>query len=282
MADEKILPDETLDVTYSISSDTSDLETVININKDNSPKDIQDIDNITDVKHFRWVPTKSDVDSTYEFEIGGEYLTVEVIDIFKNAIGHWSFTNGTATDETENNNDGNINGATFLQNGGPDNKGSFVFNGSSSIEMPNFSFPSSNFCLSFWLKDDSTTEDHRRWIGNSVDAFDNNLFIIRENNNNNNVEIGIGDKVSEIPTTFKGSWTHFVLNVDYGNIATLYINKQEIGSINISSPNFDSSMFIGGYYQDGEYVVGEFTEIVVYDKLLSQSDIDNLYNYRIN
>ena len=76
MADEKILPDETLDVTYSISSDTSDLETVININKDNSPKDIQDIDNITDVKHFRWVPTKSDVDSTYEFEIGGEYLTV--------------------------------------------------------------------------------------------------------------------------------------------------------------------------------------------------------------
>ena len=86
MADITITPNDTLELTYSVSNYTNELDEILNINiltesdEENTKSDITN--NINDVDVFYWQPSENDVGGEYEFELSNNTsITVEIIDM---------------------------------------------------------------------------------------------------------------------------------------------------------------------------------------------------------
>ncbi len=86
MADITITPNDTLELTYSVSNYTNELDEILNINiltdsdEENTKSDITS--NINDADVFYWQPSENDVGGEYEFELSNNTsITVEIIDI---------------------------------------------------------------------------------------------------------------------------------------------------------------------------------------------------------
>lgn len=77
MADISITQGDTLEVTYSVSSDTGELDNILDITKNNTSQNLNDID-VKNVKKFTWSPTNSHVGNTYLFDINGETLNLNI------------------------------------------------------------------------------------------------------------------------------------------------------------------------------------------------------------
>jgi hypothetical protein len=79
MTNISITTDDTLEVTYSVSSDTGSLDEILNIKKNNTEQNLTNV-NVKNVKKFTWSPTSEHKNKTYKFTHTGdsEDLIVEV------------------------------------------------------------------------------------------------------------------------------------------------------------------------------------------------------------
>jgi hypothetical protein len=87
---------------------------------------------------------------------------------------------GNAKDESENNHDGTVHGATLTEDRFGNANHAYHFAGNSHISFDLQSSSDNSFTWSFWLKDDSATTAYRRWLSTTSDIFLLNTVNVRE------------------------------------------------------------------------------------------------------
>ena len=148
-----------------------------------------------------------------------------------NLQGYWKFDSGTGTtltDQTSNDNDGTISGATWSSNVPPTSDGNnAVFGGSVAYDANPITDPSSSFTYSFWLKLDELPDQNERFFGGNNDAMD---FSWQSDGSIHfmNFFSGYHNFDTEDANYFVplNEWTHISFSRDVGGSRNIYINGE--------------------------------------------------------
>lgn len=210
--------------------------------------------------------------------------------------------NGNANDESGNGNDGIVSGGMTYSDGVIDQAASF--DGASYIRdingNPLGNVSDSSFAISSWINFTSYgASDHAVYftLGNDI---------IGSNSNEEQVAMlvypgnllgtGITDtyneyfgKVIKYNTPINaGEWIHTVTIISNANLS-FYVNGQLIDiqpvTFDFTSPGWQNSMMLGATHYDDSYrnpFVGLLDEVRIYDRALSEAEIQELYQLGTN
>ncbi len=196
-------------------------------------------------------------------------------------IAYYPF-NGNANDESGNGNHGTVSGATLTTDRCDNTNNAYSFDGSDYIEIDDSSsFEVQNLTISLWLslsdgnnspnffnKDDYTK-------GYQIGVSGPKLYFMVGN--------GVWHPIYVDNDLENNTWYHLVGTYD-GNTLKFYLNSSLIDELEhqggISYGN--NNLFIGanGYYlaNPDHYMNGKIDDIRVYNRALSETEIDDLYN----
>jgi hypothetical protein len=133
IADISLTTDETLEVAYSVSSNTGELDTVLDVTKDGTEQDLTNL-GVEDVYKFQWSPTSTHDGNTYTFDVNGETISVSVDNTPASGISRYNFNNENNDDsellDVWGTNHGTMSGTSFVSGGDKDGSGSYSFDNS--------------------------------------------------------------------------------------------------------------------------------------------------------
>ena len=185
--------------------------------------------------------------------------------------------NGNANDESGNGHNGTNYGATLCNDRFGNENSAYYFDGINDyIDLGNW-FNYQNFSLSVWVKQEDLLYYY-------VDIIDNNHTDYRnwvvQHNGGDPYHFGVAPQGSCYFSLPSNEWENIVCVKDEGTLKT-YLNgvlQNELvtgnSTVNYNSPN----LFIARWGGGGRYFNGEIDDIKMYDRALSQSEIDLLYN----
>jgi hypothetical protein len=221
---------------------------------------------------------------TYEFDLKGQTIEIEVTDIPDSGVARWTFDDadtqsGTAID-TWNSNVGTINGATTGISGQYNQ--AYSFDGVDDVvtaTIANFDI----YSVSLWVKpeDDisSGINDAQQGLvskDNGSDGFfagwldDNGA--LRFGTNNGNIKSSKKSWSSSV-------WTMVTLVQESASQAYIYVDDAQDASGDNGYDGFDNTAFeVGGREHRGRYYAGGIDDVRVYDTALSATEVSNLYN----
>jgi hypothetical protein len=198
-------------------------------------------------------------------------------------IAYYPF-NGNANDESGNNHDGKINGATIAIDRFGNSNSCYSFDGNDWIDIPDdpaFSFGSDPFTISIWTKIDSYGVDggyylfaHSNgpgnttkwifWFGSTSLIFINDGWSL------------IGSYNFELST-----WYHLVLVRTGANISG-YVNDMIIGTGSVYStlgdPSANLTLGTAEFDRPNRYLRGNIDDIRIYNRILTNEEIFALYH----
>jgi hypothetical protein len=193
-------------------------------------------------------------------------------------VGFWSFDEGsgtTAHDSSANNNDGMVNGATWVTGV---NGQALSFNGLNNYvsKTAPMGIPTGNapITVSAWVK---VNDVNTRQIFVMYGTYASNQAIILEISSSN-LRFHFWDQglvQASTPTIITDTW-FYVVGVYDGVKNHLYVNGIEQGSAPYSSANLgNSKLFIGDYTPSGLPTSGIIDEVCIYNRALSASEIQS-------
>jgi hypothetical protein len=201
-----------------------------------------------------------------------------------NLVANWPF-NGNANDESGNGNNGIVYGATLVNGIYNKEYKAYKFDGVNdyiSIENGNLFYNSEGKAsLSFWLNT-SSSKDEVIFMNKPTYSSANGIEIWHDNTD---ICIrGGGTKIVRFSSVFQlNTWVHLVVEFDGKNIS-LYVNGVFKGSgvgeqFGISTSNLE----IGRYYGTNQFfLTGKIDNIWVYNRVLTLSEIQTLYDEEVN
>jgi len=207
-------------------------------------------------------------------------------------VGYWPF-NGNANDMSGNGNNGTIYGASLTTGRDGTQNGAYYFDGVSSyISMGNSNFPITNeVTISLWFKTTNQgslghiltkygwTNNFRGFgLGTSTDGPGYIDFFARD-------QYGFNVIKSE-PISFADDNWHFIAASFNSSLIKICFDGSVIDSIIVNNRNDDISNnynlilgeFFNGSDDQGYHFQGSLDDIRVYNRSLSQSEINQLYN----
>ncbi|MBI9038866.1 MAG: PKD domain-containing protein, partial [Bacteroidales bacterium] len=208
-----------------------------------------------------------------DIEIKLDYINVEG-DINQGLIAYYPFS-GNTDDYSGNGHHGINYGATLTTDrfGIPDN--AYDFDGSSNyMDMGNW-FNYNDFTISMWV--------NRETIGNSwrvlIDNNHPNNWVIQSHENSNDFVFGLYPDGGVDFTIDLNQWDYVVCIKDGTSIKTyidgVFQNESTmIATINYNNPNLNISRWGAG----GRFFDGKIDDIRMYDRALSENEIQMLYN----
>lgn len=190
-------------------------------------------------------------------------------------IGYWPF-NGNANDESGNNNNGSVNGATLTT----DRKGNFnsaySFNGSSNNIAPgknNLPLNTSSRSVSIWFQR----------IGNGGcllsygNASNSNAYMISITSSIISNQ-GWADDFPVYPS-IDNNWHHLVCTFESG-VVKIYLDAVLLGTG--SKPNWNtinSSFYFGTrVLNDMDFFNGKLDDVAIWNRVLTQEEISSIYS----
>ena len=203
-------------------------------------------------------------------------------------VAYYPF-NGNANDESTNNNNGTVNGATLTSDRFGNCNKAYSFNGSSDyINIPNsvtLESPSIEITLSSWIYVDNLAVNGAYFLckndlGN-YDPFQYRMGI----GTDSSMYFGFKNSTSEIVdfsqniTLNNQEWNHILVTYD-GSLIKFYSNGTLIGSQNYSGSIFQDSKnldFGRDAHGPTEYYKGKLDDIRIYNRALSEQEVTNLY-----
>jgi hypothetical protein len=200
-------------------------------------------------------------------------------------IGFWPF-NGNANDLSINNNHGTINGATLVADRFGISSRAFHFDGNDYISIPHSTTLNMQDSLSFsvWVKPESLTGTRMIFGKSNYSTKTNYLLRVKPNGYIQWEYNGYTDTDS-VPLQLN-TWHHIVVTASGpGQIKRIYIDNQLVKETLTSSGPFGlvTNPFTIGYASYGsEYFIGVIDDIRMYNKVLSESEIDALFNESCN
>jgi len=213
---------------------------------------------------------------------------------FDNSLVGWyrmdSANSSTVFDESSYSNNGTLTGNAFINESGRFGNASWYDGAGDSINLgasPTVNFTTENFTISLWFNALRITSENtliaRGRVSGSPDVEQYYIVIARFGANNIMFSLSNGtDRVQPITSNFvqTNSWYHLVTTWN-GTTAIIYIN----GLLNVSSAknlgslNSENTIAIG---RDGaveaRYFNGSIDEVIVFNRSLSASEIQALYN----
>lgn len=188
-------------------------------------------------------------------------------------------TDISGNDETLTNNGADISAVGIL-------KESFDFEQSDNDYVnTSYYLPNDDFSVSFWAKLESNMNGGFFSTHDDTAGSDGTALVFYNNGDYLFVRINGGNNAFSTATDLWGSseWVHIVFTYDYSiKNASVYLNGTYIESITTSNQpdNSVNKLQIGAKYIDGtdNRMDGLIDEFTVYEKLITQSEITELYN----
>lgn len=217
-------------------------------------------------------------------------VSVSLFPLPTNYIGLWPF-DGDVKDYSGNNLNGSVNGNTVYV---PGKFGQAIsLNGNSYVNMGDIStlnIANSEFSIAVWIK---TTNDTTRQciINKFYSATGHNTvggYMLETGLTEGKIRFQLGvsnpNMVSiEVPAKYySGDWHHIAITRTIDTVK-LYFDGSMIGSSSCTGMTFynTNAPFSVGYLAqtNGHYFIGSIDDIKIYNQILSESEITELYNY---
>lgn len=210
-------------------------------------------------------------------------------------IAYWPF-NGNASDESGNNNNGIVNGATLTIDRFGNQSSAYSFDGVTNfIETNNTigNFGQSDFTISSWIESingnlggcyigkRSVGTYGNQWTGGIVTSTKEISWDIDADNTGTNHYT-----MYSISSLNSSNWYNIVFKRE-GLIWKIYINGVEDATLttsNIQNINNTAPLTIGARYWNSSltsYFTGKIDDIRIYNRALSDSEIASLFNERL-
>ena len=213
-------------------------------------------------------------------------------DLNNGLVAYYPF-NGNANDESGNGNHGTVNGATLTTDRLGNANSAYSFNGSSyyiKVADSNSLDITSSISFSSWIYVYGSTNDHQVIIGK---WYNNNVFeetyVLELQPNGKTIQMplngistgGYSNVASNTEISFN-TWVHVVGVYDSSEIR-LYVNGVKTGSLITSGnlPLTSAPLMIGAHdsTSDRNAFNGIIDDVRIYNRALSSSEIEELYNY---
>jgi hypothetical protein len=183
-------------------------------------------------------------------------------------------------DYSEYANDGIVNGATWSAMGGVDGYGYYYFDGNDCVQLPqNFMANSEGVSVQGWFRTTDSTPDMTLY---SIEG----LYELRLNTDDTGELLAYfdGDALGDVGSGVAlndGSWHQFVVTSDSLE-TTLYIDGELVDSKTENKADQDlvslTSAIGGSFNCSTDHFVGDIDEIVIYNRVLSESHVALAYN----
>lgn len=232
--------------------------------------------NIDDVRIYNRTLSQDEIRQLYEMKYEQRPTAVDSLSAW------YPFDAAGAIDQSGNGNDGTVNGATFQSNA-RGNKGAYYFDGSDHIQT-GFDKDKNSFSYMAWAKPNNVSG--RNDIIDSIESSSSNWARIDVRNS----EAGFVNDVNSSKTRIDssgniistGKWYH-ICGVRDGSTGdmTLYVNADQKNSgSNDSSviPHTNNERIGESALGSGENFNGEISDVRIYDKALSQKEIQLIYD----
>lgn len=222
---------------------------------------------------------------------GNGYQDISAASTQAGLIGYWPLdgdnynsATGRVTDKTPYEHHGNNNGATLTTDRMGQSNGAMNFNGSSWIDTGTV-FPSINalMTISIWVNPGTSQTTYADIWGNHAN-YDG--IVMQQNADNlNQYSFGYGNGSSWIGTGFfnltANQWQHVVAVKDSQN-CYIYINGVEQISARVSCPSnivpsTGPNFRIAQGFSSGRYFNGSISDVRVYNRALSATEVSTLY-----
>jgi hypothetical protein len=208
--------------------------------------------------------------------------TTSQTDPLKNGLIAYYPFNGNTNDESGNNNNGTANGGMLTTDKFGNINKAYYFDGSHYIKVSNsisLSSVANSFSISAWISNqqpatyivcksslNGTTMQFRLYADNGMIHFANYNKAIDFNNAIASINI----------------WKHLVVTSD-GSTAKYYLNGSLVNTLQLNNDNSvnnnASDMYIGADTHGAvEYYSGKLDEIRIYNRVLSENEIQQLFN----
>ena len=238
---------------------------------------------ISDVRVYNRALSQSEVNQLYNFR--GSSRKSQTTVVAGDSLQAWyPFLQSGAADKSGNGNDGTVNGATYNGSGGPEGLGAYDFSGD-NIESP-ISVDQDNtgqdYTVSAWFNSNDVTQGDQGIIGQDNGGFDFFIELSRDSNGELMVATGSDTQIKPSGTINSNEWNNIVVLLKGSDI--LYsLNGEPIQDTGVDRSNYgggqESILAIGSIsYDSGEDFNGEISDVRVYNKALSNSEINQLYN----
>ena len=208
-------------------------------------------------------------------------------------VGYWPF-NGNANDESGNGNNGTVNGAALTTDRFGNANSAYNFNGTSDyIQTSNTSsLPTgtSSRSVSYWMKS-SSSQIYMTVFGYGDNNQNQKDFHVWHNWDCNGVNINISDVARTYTTgNLDDVWNNYVVVYDSSvdvSITSVKIYKNGVLLSNICSSYGDGNLNTGNLYPltfgkyhatNQHYFSGLLDDIALWNRVLTQQEITNLYN----
>ena len=173
---------------------------------------------------------------------------------------------------------GTINNSTFLP-GTSGEVDAFDFNGSnSSVSLNSSAFSQNTYTIAAWFKLDALGLGGIFEWGDGA-SYERRGLIVWDGGSGN-YKLYSSSYASNVPANTNlatNVWYHGAVTMDNGS-ASLYLNGQPDGTgTNTLAPYTGTTAYVGRT-QVGEYLDGKVSEVKVYNRVLTASEIEALYN----
>lgn len=201
----------------------------------------------------------------------------------KDLLAYYPF-NGDASDQTDNNNHGTINGATLTldRHKRPNNAYSFDGNDSIVVNIRKWSWDSrSSQSISVWVSFDSFGSEYNSIMNTQGDCGDfGHQLTYNKLTRTVNIHTGSACEASvfvESPKPVFNAWYHYVFTYSDG-YTSLFVDGKLIGTTNKHNINKPASreLFFSGL--GGSAFHGKLDDIRIYNRVLTKDEVKSLYD----
>jgi len=196
-------------------------------------------------------------------------------------VGYWPF-NGNANDESGNNNNGTVNGATLTTDRFGNNN-AYNFDGNSFIQIDNWNSIIGNtpFTVSFWTNPNQNNNGWALAFGSSLNGQGFCVGNWHWGSENFGAQIWKYDYISNtLTTTNFNTWSNIII-VYNNNTINAYKNGILVATqvVNYVATSLSQGVLnFGKQISFNEFYSGSLDEIAIYNRALTQQEITNMYN----
>jgi len=194
---------------------------------------------------------------------------------------YYDFSTNAAIDRSGNGNDGTVNGATHLPNGGPQNDGAFAFDGIDDyIECPVINPGTGQISFSFWFKQ---TGNVGLFVNNYGGSGSQNHIVFRVNPFEVQIDDGSTLEAFSGGLLSSSTWEHIACTFDantkevkvYQNGILLTDDIYSGGTVDLHEREY----YIGAQYgASGNFSDGEFDQFRISSQIFTANEVSSLYN----
>ena len=234
--------------------------------------------NICDVRVYDRALSPEEIQELYEMG-NGDYARTLNDQNSSSAVSRWAF-DGDATDSWSGN-DGSVNGATYVSDGGMRN-GAYSFDGDDdyiTADSVSEQISGSSFTISSWINTSSSTSidviqafNTSTGGNNMALQLDNGQLTFYDGNSHSGKSVN------------KGEWIFVALTIDAGSdkFATYINGITDLKGDTTSTVNSDDQYSIGQEWDSSNpsnFFDGLIDDVRIYDKALSPSEVFELYRW---